>query len=162
LIHEFHLLTVTYAGESIVCGWLIFEKLRITIQIGLFGSSVFSSRFLRWRWSITSRCWLIVRISTCRETVKDKMSIGRSITGGDRMSPSCLSRSYDRTTMSSTTRTWGGTTRERWLQYGTAWTLTSTWASHYRTPRSLWMSYRTYHIHTRLPERLAFNQYIFS
>jgi hypothetical protein len=162
LIHEFHLLTVTYACRSIVCGWFISGWLRITIQVESCDSSVFSSRFLHQRRSIISRCRLTVRISIFQEAVKGKMSIGCSITGGHRTSPNCLSWSRDRMTMPSTTRTWGGTTREGWLQYGTAWTLTSNWASRYRTPRSLWMSYRTYHIHIRLPERLALNQSIFS
>jgi hypothetical protein len=133
-----------------------------SLSIGSCGSSVFSNRFLRRCRSITSRCWLTVRTSTHREAVKGKMSIGRSITGGRRMSPSCLSQSHNRTTMPNTTRTSGDTIREGWLRYNTAWALTSTWASRYRTPRSLWMSYRTYHIHTRLSERLAFNQSIFS
>jgi hypothetical protein len=81
LIHEFHLLTVTYAGGSVVCGWSTSGWLRITIQIESCGSSVFFSRFLRQRRSIISRCWLTVRTSTRREAVKGKMSIGRSITG---------------------------------------------------------------------------------
>jgi hypothetical protein len=156
LIHEFNLLTLTYAGGTVMCGWFIYGWLRITIQIESCGSSVFFSRLLCRHRSITSRCWLIVRTSTRQETVKGKMSIGRSITGWHRTSPSCLS--HDRTTMPSTIRTWGGIIREGCIQYGTAWTLTSTWAGRYRTPRSLWMSYPTYHIHTRMSERLAFNQ----
>jgi hypothetical protein len=143
LIHKFHLLTVTYAVGSIVCGWFISGWLRITIQIESYDSSVFSSRFLHRHRSITNRCWLIVSTSTHREAVKDEKSIGRNITGGHRTSPSCLSQTRDRTTMPNTTRTWGGTTREGCLQYGTTWTLTSTWASRYCNPRSLWMSYRT-------------------
>jgi hypothetical protein len=159
---NFICLGCTYAVGSVVCGWFISGWLRITIQIESCGSSVFFSRFLRRRRSITSRYWLTVRTTTRREAVRGKISIGRSITGGHRMSPSYLSRSRDRTTMPNTTRTWGGsTTREGWLQYGMAWTLMSTWVSRYRTPRSLWMSYHTYHIHTRVPERLAFNQSIF-
>jgi hypothetical protein len=99
---------LTYVGGRIVCEWFTSGWLRITIQIESCDSSVFSSRFLRRRRSITSRCWLIVRTSTHREAVKGKMSIGRSITGGHKTSPSCLSRSHDRTTMPSTIRTWGG------------------------------------------------------
>jgi hypothetical protein len=57
---------------------------------------------------------------------------------------------------------WDDITREGWLQSGTKWTLRSTWVSHYRTPKSLHMSWHTYHIHTRMPERLAFNEIIYS
>jgi hypothetical protein len=145
-----------------VCGWFTSGWLKITIKIESCDSSIFSSRFLRRRRSITSNCWLIVRTSTHREAVKGRMSIGHSITGGHRASLSCLSRSLDRTTMPNTIRTWGDITREIWLQYGIKWTLTSTWASRYRTPRSLWMSCPMYHIHTRMPERLVFNQAIYS
>jgi hypothetical protein len=157
LIHEFYLLTLTYVDGSIVCGWFTSGWLRITIQIESCDSSVFSSRFLRWRRSITNRCWLIVRTSTRRDTVNWAQYYWWA-----QDEPSCLLRSRDHTIMPSTTRTWGGTTRKRWLQYGTAWTLMSTWTSRYCTLRSLWMSCPTYHIHTRLSEQLAFNQSIFS
>jgi hypothetical protein len=53
------------------------------------------------------------QVLTYQEVVNDRMSIRH------RTSPSCLSRSCDRTTMPSTIRTWGDIIRERWLQYGT-------------------------------------------
>jgi hypothetical protein len=146
-------------------GWMLIHTVMTTSPIicGRLRSRIRGNRTSTRREaiSITSRYWLTVRTSTRREAVRGKISIGRSITGEHRMSPSYLSQSRDRTTMPSTTRTWGGTTRVRWLQYDMAWTLMSTWVSRYRSPRSLWMSYRTYHIHTRVPERLAFNQSIF-
>jgi hypothetical protein len=160
-VHKFNPQTLTYAGGCVVCGWFTSWWLRITIQIESCGSSIFFTRFLR-RWSITSKCWRIARTSTHWEAVKGRMWIWCSTIGGHMTSPSCLSRSRDCMTLPNTIRTWGGIIREEWLQYGTEWTLKSTSVGHYRIPRSLWMSCPMYHIHTKMPEWLAFNQTIYS
>jgi hypothetical protein len=123
LVHEFNLLTLTYACGCVVCGWFTSGWLRITIQIESCNGSIFFTRFLRRGRSITSKCWCNPRTSAHREAMKGKMWIGCSIIGGHRTSPSCLSWSRDRTTLPSTIGTWGGITREGWLQYGTKWTL---------------------------------------
>jgi hypothetical protein len=145
-----------------VCGWFTSGWLRITIQIESCDSSIFSSGSLHGLRSITSKCWRIVRTSTHWEVMKDIMWIRHSIIGGHRTSLSCLSRSHDRMTLPNIISTWGGITREEWLQSGTEWILRSNWVSYYHTLRSMWMSWHTYHIHTRMSERLAFNQTIYS
>jgi hypothetical protein len=132
-----------------MCGWFISGWLRITIQIESCDSSTFSRRSLCRLRSITSKCSRIARTSTHREVMKAIMWIGH------KTSPSCLSRRCDRTTLPSIMFIWGGIIRKGWLQSGTEWTLRNNWVSQYYTPRSLWMNWHTYHIHTRMSERLA-------
>jgi hypothetical protein len=79
---------------------------RVMRQFGLF-QQVPSPTSINYQHVLT-----YIRTSTRREAVKGKISIGRNITGGHKTSPSCLSRSRNRTTMPNTTRTWGGTIRE--------------------------------------------------
>jgi hypothetical protein len=145
-----------------VCGWFTSGWLRITIQLELCGNSTFFSKSLPLLRSITSKCWCIARTSTHREVVKGGMWIGHNIIGEHRTNSSCLSRSPDRTNLLSIMLIWDSIIREGWLQFGMEWTLRNNWVNHYRTSRSMWMSWHTYHIHIRMPERLAFNQTIYS
>jgi hypothetical protein len=96
--------------------------------------------------------------------VKDRMWIRHNIIGTHRTSPNCLSQKCECTTVSSTMFIWMfiwiGIIKEGWLQSDTGWTLTISWVSQYHIPRSIWMSWHTYHAHTRMPERLTFNQNI--
>jgi hypothetical protein len=78
------MLTLTYAGESIVCGWFNYGWLRITIQIKSCDSSICSSMFLRRRRSITSRCWLIVRTSTVGRRWRAECRLGAVLLVGTR------------------------------------------------------------------------------
>jgi hypothetical protein len=145
-----------------MCGWFTSELLIITIHIESCGSPTFTNRSLRRPRSITSKCSHITRTSTHREVVKTRMWIGHNIIGGHRTSPGCLSRRRDRTILSNIMLIWDGIIRDEWLQNGTEWILRNNWVSQYRTPRSLWMNWHTYHTHTIMPERLEFNQTICS
>jgi hypothetical protein len=145
-----------------VCGWFTSGWLRITIPIESCSSSIFSSMSLHRLRSITNKCWRITRTSTHREVAKDRMWIGHSIIGGYRMSPSYLLWSHDRMILPSIIRTWGGWTRQDGynLVQNEHWEAIESVIT--APPRSLWMSWHMYHIHTRMPERLAFNQTIYS